>query len=451
MAGAGAPSQTPATMEMPPPPSLGDLLATIPRGDPGKVIAMPEDESAAFFDDKRVHDVDVSIAPDDLALIDSDPSAEMYVNAEVKMDGESLGTVGLRYKGSAGAFIAPCTAAMYPGEMRGAKVGKCSMKLDIDRVNGDQRLFGLKKLNLHAMGRDPSMMREMLGYSLFREMGIATPRTTYARVVINGELEGLFLGVEQIDGRFTRARFTEGGKGNVYKEAWPNTLDPGRYLAALETNEDDDDVNVMSMLAFATAVQFEPEAALNWLDRNYMLNYIAVDRMILNDDGAFRFYCNTFFGMDFGGSRNHNFYWYESPIGTRLWLMPWDLDLSFAGALRTRVDRDWRDDSVCDCHLAEGVERASRQRAPACDPLIGEVADWLDDYDQAVDKFIQGPLSAKAVESKLMRWIDLIQPDVKEAAGVNSAPSESEWQDAIATLRMVIDHTRETRGHWPGF
>lgn len=433
------------------PPSLDELLETIPKGDAGKVVAMPEDESAAFFNDKQVHELDVEVNPDDLALIDSDPSAEMYVDASVKVDGESIGTVGLRYKGSAGAFIAPCTSAQYPGEMRGARVGKCSMKLDFDRVNGDQRLHGLKKLNLHAMGRDSSMLREQLGYSLFREMGIATPRTTYARVVINGELQGLYLGVEQIDGRFTRARFSEGGKGNVYKEVWPNTLDPARYIAALETNEDDDSVSVMSMLAFATAVQFEPKAALNWLDRDYMLNYIAVDRMILNDDGAFRFYCTVFRGIDFGGGRNHNFYWYESPVGTRLWLMPWDLDLSFAGALRTRVDRDWRDASACECHLAEGVERASMQRAPACDPLIGEVAKWLDNYDEVVDKLIEGPLSADAVDKKLMRWIDLIQPTVKEAAGVNSAPSESDWQEAVATLRSVINHTRETRGRWPGF
>lgn len=450
-AGASAQMNSARSMEPIDPPSLDELLETIPKGDAGKVVAMPEDESAAFFNDKQVHELDVEVNPDDLALIDSDPSAEMYVDASVKVDGESIGTVGLRYKGSAGAFIAPCTSAQYPGEMRGARVGKCSMKLDFDRVNGDQRLHGLKKLNLHAMGRDSSMLREQLGYSLFREMGIATPRTTYARVVINGELQGLYLGVEQIDGRFTRARFSEGGKGNVYKEVWPNTLDPARYIAALETNEDDDSVSVMSMLAFATAVQFEPKAALNWLDRDYMLNYIAVDRMILNDDGAFRFYCTVFRGIDFGGGRNHNFYWYESPVGTRLWLMPWDLDLSFAGALRTRVDRDWRDASACECHLAEGVERASMQRAPACDPLIGEVAKWLDNYDEVVDKLIEGPLSADAVDKKLMRWIDLIQPTVKEAAGVNSAPSESDWQEAVATLRSVINHTRETRGRWPGF
>jgi len=427
------------------------VLASIPQGDPGSVKAMPDDESAAFFNDKEVHELDLRVSTDDLALIDSDPSAEQYVNADMQLDGESVGTVGLRYKGSAGAFLAPCTAATLPGERaRGAKVGKCSMKLDFDRVKADLRVHGLKKLNLHAMGRDPSMLREQLGYSLFREMGVATPRTTYMRVVINGQLEGLFLGVEQIDGRFTRARFSEGGKGNVYKEIWPNTWDPVRLRAALETNEDDDATSVLSMMGFAAAVDLDPQAARRWLDRDYMLSFIAVDRMILNDDGAFRWYCYTFRGLDFGLGSNHNFFWYESPVSTRMWLIPWDLDLSFAGAERTRIDRDWRDKSDCTCHTAELDVPASPQRAPACDALTGELATWLDDYEQVVDKLLAGPMSGEAIDGKLMRWIELIEPTVQEAAGLHSAPNESEWQDAVSFLRSAIDHSRQSRGHWPG-
>ena len=445
-----SPASAGSAAEAPARPDLDELLSAIPDGDPGAVVAMPDDESAAFFNDNLVHELELSVAPDDLALIDSDPAAELYVDADLQVDGESLGTVGLRYKGSAGAFLAPCTAATLPGQMRGPKQGKCSMKLDFDRVNTDQRLHGLKKLNLHAMGRDPSMLREQLGYSLFREMGVATPRTTYARVVINGQLEGLFLGVEQIDGRFTRARFTEGGKGNVYKEVWPNTMDPGRFRSALTTNEDDDDTSVASILAFAVAAQLEPQSALRWLDRQYMLHYIAVDRMILNDDGAFRWYCFTLFGFDLGLGFNHNFYWYESPVGLKMWLIPWDLDLSFAGAERTWIDRDWRDASRCECHTAELDVPASAQRAPACDPLTGEIASWLDDYDEAVDELLAGPLSGEAVDDKLLHWSDLIAPAVQEAAGVKSAPDESQWQDAVSELRSVINHARETRGQWPG-
>ena len=56
------------------------------------------------------------------------------------------------------------------------------------------------------MNLDTSLMRDRLGYLLFAEAGVAAPRSTHARVVINGEFVGLFALVEQIDGRFTRDR-----------------------------------------------------------------------------------------------------------------------------------------------------------------------------------------------------------------------------------------------------
>jgi spore coat protein CotH len=115
----------------------------------------------------------------------------------------------VRYKGSVGGFLAPCTAAGSVGARPGPKTGKCSMKIDFDRVDPDARFYGLKKLNFHSMDRDPSMLRDRLGYSLFREFGVAAPRAMHARVLINGKLEGLHVVVEQIDGRFTDSRFSE--------------------------------------------------------------------------------------------------------------------------------------------------------------------------------------------------------------------------------------------------
>jgi hypothetical protein len=170
----------------------------------------------------------------------------------------------------------------------------------------------------------------------------------------------------------------------------------------------------------------------------------------LNDDGAFRWYCFTAFGLDLGLGSNHNYFWYESPIGTRMWLIPWDLDLSFAGAARTRIDRDWRDASDCSCHYAEGLmESASPQRAPACDGLTGTLARWLSDYDETVDELLRGPLAAERVDARLLRWVELLSPLVEQSAGRRGAPSVSQWHDAVAQLRVTIDHIRATRGTWP--
>jgi spore coat protein CotH len=155
------------------------------------------------------------------------------------------------------------------------------------------------------------MMREQLGYGLYREMGVAAPRTAYARVVINGQLEGLFLAVEQIDGRFTRSRFSdEGGEGNLYKEIWPLYDDAAQYRSALESNKGSE-TNVDKILAFAAQIRTDPGAATAWVDRDYTLRYIAVDRVILNDDGVFHWYCFIPQGNNNGLYGNHNYYWYE--------------------------------------------------------------------------------------------------------------------------------------------
>ena len=75
----------------------------------------------------------------------------------------------------------------------------------------EQRFFGLKRLQLHASINDPTLMRERLSYSLFREFGVPTVRQTYCtvkRVGAEGD-EGDHLGVhiltEVLDGRWTRA------------------------------------------------------------------------------------------------------------------------------------------------------------------------------------------------------------------------------------------------------
>ena len=47
-------------------------------------------------------------------------------------------------------------------------------------------------------------------------MGVAAPRSTHARVVVNGEFVGLFVTTENIDGRFTRANFND-GTGNFIR------------------------------------------------------------------------------------------------------------------------------------------------------------------------------------------------------------------------------------------
>ncbi|HTM20145.1 MAG TPA: CotH kinase family protein, partial [Kofleriaceae bacterium] len=174
------------------------------------------------FDESLVRTYELTLSAADWQWLQDNAALEEYRPAS------------LRFKGFYGN-LALCFDA------QGNQIcDKLSMKLDFAEYDPDGRFYGLKKVNLHSMERDPSKMHDALGYGLFRGAGIYTARTAYARVVVNGELLGLFAVVENLDGRFTADRFRaiDGGDGNLYKEVWPVHDTEQPYLDALKTNED---------------------------------------------------------------------------------------------------------------------------------------------------------------------------------------------------------------------
>ena len=405
---------------------------------PGVIVPEPDDEAAYIYDQSEVRTYAITIEPTNLAFLDSNPKAEEYVPATLEFEGETY-PVGMRYKGSVGAFLSPCVTNS------GAKNGKCSTKLSFTwGGNSGERFFGMKRLNFHHMQRDASHMRDRLGYNLFREFGAAASRVVHVRLMVNGELEGLFALVEQVDGRFTRSRFTEGGKGNLYKEIWPIHDDEQAYIDALQTNKDDSP-SVFGMQMFKAAIALSTEAMEGWLDRQMMIRYLAADRVMINDDGIFHWWCAAGGqGNNPGPNGNHNYYWYQAAESPRFWLIPWDMDNSFNTGQNSavHVEPEWSQPGNCNCGFGGG------QRAPSCDPMISRWStDWMADYELAVDAFLAGPFSEDNVNAKLDAWEAQITPLVEETGGVNGAVTFSQWQNGLATLRSMIDSARTNRGY----
>jgi hypothetical protein len=403
-----------------------------------EVTPEPSDAATYLFDQNKVRTYNLIIAQSDLDKIGVDPTLETEVPAMLEFEGKTYGPYHARYKGSVGSFRPPCT--LVEG---GPKVGKCSMKVDFNDLDPNARFFGLEKLNFHTMNGDDSMLHERLGLALFREMGIAAPRSMHARLLINGVLEGLYLVVEQVDGRFSRARFGDGGRGNVYKEIWPIYDDAQLYVNALETNRQPAP-NVQRMLDFNAAIADSAQAAQKFFDRDYMMRYIAVDRLIINDDGIFHWWCTPKAqGNNIGPYGNHNFYWYEAQDSQRLWLIPWDLDTSFDGYQMNRTEQPWTATAACACNI-------NSQLVPewpaSCDPLTQYFIGWSADYNAQVDAFISGPFGATRIDAKLSAWSNQIMSAVAEASGRNGAPAAFVWMKGIAQLQHTIDDSRKNRG-----
>jgi len=215
--------------------SAGVPIVT-PNGDEAYLHA----SSDFIFSQQALHTFEVSLPEGALAFIDANPTAEEYVECSLTLNGETLSPVGIRYKGSVGAFIGGVENDGL-GMLGGAKTAtKLSMKIKIDWQGYNDTFYGLRTLQFHSMNLDPSQLHDRLGYWLFKQMGVSAPRSVHCRLVINGEYAGLFSLVEQIDEQFASYHYPNDG-GNIYKELWP-LFDNGtvpredRFYQALETN-----------------------------------------------------------------------------------------------------------------------------------------------------------------------------------------------------------------------
>ena len=208
--------------------------------------APPAPGSEYVFDDEQLRTYELTVEDADWQWLNDNALRKEYVPAKLTFEGEVYEQIGVRYKGQLGTLLSCFDEA-------GDRIcDKLSIKLKFNKYDDEGRFYGLKRLNFNSMKNDASAMHNRLGYSLFHDMGVVAPRAVHARLIVNGELLGLFELVEQIDGRFTRDRF-EDGKGNVYKTAWPQYQFADYYLDTLKTNEDEDP-DVSKMLRFAAAI-----------------------------------------------------------------------------------------------------------------------------------------------------------------------------------------------------
>ncbi len=409
------------------------------------VIAEPSDEAAYLFSPDVVRTYELRLSNQNLAFLDADPAKEEYVEGELVFEDQTIGPVGIRYKGSAGAFSG-CTGGNMGGFGSTAKTcPKMSMKVKFNWKDPDALFYGVRKLQFHAMNSDDSLMREQLGYRTFRAMGIAAPRTAYVRLLINGQLEGVFLLVEQIDGRFTRSRFGEGGKGNLYKEVWPVHLRANPYRKALRTNEDEDPSFARPMALASELKDANRDAreaiVARWMDIDYTLRYVAVDRVIKHDDGPFHWYCGIQIaqGNNPGTCGNHNYYWYEAMKTDRFWIIAWDLDLAFGGNETITLTDAWNNRGPS-CNVP--TFGMFGQRPAACDPLIYAWGGMTDPYQQAIDELVSGPFSAKVVDELLNKWEAQVRSAVVEAAKRQGHLQVNAWQAALSELKRAINRQR---------
>ena len=397
-----------------------------------------------IFDQNELRTFELKLSEKNLSKIDNDPTAEQYVEGMMIFEGDTISPIGIRYKGSVGAWVG-CVDGDIWFEPSGRKIcTKLSTKVKINWKGRDERFYGLKKLQFHAQNLDPTLMHERLGYWLFRSMGVEAPRSVHARLVINEEFIGLYALTEQIDGAFTNYHFDD-KDGNLYKEVWPlkmngESMDSQSLISALKTNEDDNpSTDIMS--GFADKLRNGKESDIpniisEYMDINKVLSLVVVDRAIRHDDGFLHWYCEQ------DDCFSHNFYWYEEPNNKKVNLIPWDLDNAFENIINdvnpvTPIADRWGQISN-NCNPFPYGDFGLYQWSASCDRLTGGWAMHKELYQELKNKFIQGPFAASNVNALLSAWSAQIRPVVKEDQDKNTW-DQLTVQECDTNLYELID------------
>ena len=275
------------------------------EADSSPRIGTGEDSGVVFAPD-TVWEYHLTLDAGDLAGLDN----ITYVHAEFRCGSSVLPDVGVRYKGNSSYWM-------------GAP--KYSFKVDFNRYVQGQVFYGLKKLNFNNNFKDPSLMRERLGYGLHRTAGVVAPRTAHANLYVNGTYMGVYTVIEQVDKTFLSDRLGD-DTGNLYKGHGPfGTLewlgpDPALYRDAyeLKTNEVAGDysrlVHFLDVLnntadpAFEAAIEqvFNVDSFLSWLAVEVLLSHLD----------------------NYLGTAN-NYYLYDNPVTGKFEFIPWDVNEEF--------------------------------------------------------------------------------------------------------------------------
>lgn len=104
--------------------------------------------------------------------------------ADLIVDGITYHDVGVRFRG---------LTSYMTGISR-----KKSFNISIDEIYPDQRLMGYKTLNLNNCNMDPSFIREVLYFNIFRRYA-PCPQANFIKLIINGEDWGIYVNVQQIN------------------------------------------------------------------------------------------------------------------------------------------------------------------------------------------------------------------------------------------------------------
>ncbi len=248
----------------------------------------------------------------------------MIVGA-AEIDGVKYPNIGIRYRGQ--------TSYAYKGS-------KNPFQIKLDYIHPDQNHQGLTGLTLSNALRDPTYLREYLGFAIAREYMIA-PRANFCKLYVNDQYAGLYINIEPIDKQFLTSLWgdqwtslfkcspeTEKDKSpaNCKKGTFANLEfedDPGCYPYNYTVKEGEGWPDLIELTRILTQ---EPSRAHEYLDIDATLWMLAYNNVLVNLSS-------------YSGRYSHNYYLVRNTSG-RFTPIVWDLNLAFGSYKNTGKGSD---------------------------------------------------------------------------------------------------------------
>ena len=276
------------------------------------------------------------------------PIANPYTwyEADLTLDGVSLPAVAVRKKGHLGS-----QSTLRP-----------SLKLDLDKLVAGRVHRGLESFALNNNKQDASLVRTCVAYQAFAAAGVPAPRCTHAHVTVNGEDQGVYTFLEEVDHDFLARRFAD-ATGNLYEGTASDFR--AEFVGGFERENNADDPSRADLDRVMTALA-GPDDALE-----------AALAPLLDLDGFFRFWAaETLVWHRDGYSGNaNNFFLYADPgAGGRFRFLPWGADATLQADTRAAVPDSVMAYSAL-THRLYAIPAARDRYHAALDALLAEAWD----------------------------------------------------------------------------
>lgn len=375
------------------------------------------------FNQTKVNRIDIEIKKEywelmqaDLAALMANPPAPgesyanpIYVPCQVYFEDKQWYDVGIRYKGN---------SSLKNAYQQGK--GKMPFRLEFDHfdnenpnING-QTFYGFTELAMSSNFKDNTYLHEKLAHDIFREFGVAAPRTAFYRVFVDygdGPVYfGLYTMVEVVFDKPFMTKWFGGPFGNSYKPDGQGSKlnDPSLLTSTYFPNKTNSGVvgtDIQDLVSSLLADNRLSDPAAwrakleQYIDMEQYLKYLAANTTMKN--------------WDTYGRMTHNYYLCQNSSSGKLTWVPWDNNEAFTngpGGPTTALNFDFSNMETSP--LTAGGEMPW--------PMISYVyADpvYKSKYDDYIDDFIGSVFTSANLDQRINDYHFMIEPYVTGAEG----------------------------------